>query len=56
MRVSNNDSVGSFSFNPVRVVDGIFFLHMFHQALICIYCVRTYFNSVVRQGVGAVGV
>jgi len=56
MWVSNNDSVDSFIFNPVGVMDGIFFFHIFHQAPICIYCVRTYFYSVVRQGGGAVGV
>ena len=56
MKVSNNDSVGSFSFNLIGVVDDIFFLHMFHQAPICIYCVRTYFNSVICQGRSSVGV
>jgi hypothetical protein len=30
MKVSNNDSVGSFGFDLIGVVDDILFFHMFH--------------------------
>jgi len=41
VEVFYNDSVGSFGFDLIGVVDDIFFFHMLHQVPMCVYCVRT---------------